>query len=689
MKEDLLKIDLPQILHHTSDLICVVDSELNLVTANRPFQIEFIEDADTPTVKKLSELLHKDDIAIIELHIAQYNEASEDHLPEATIRFKKHDQDVWVSCRIIPEITHFYLFINILNKSPIEGASKLQFSSEFFDKVSVALIVLDRFQKVIQSNKAAQSLLKFKGDDLQGIQFEDLLIEGDKRKAYEKIQKGFERNRSKIPLRIRLLRATGTVLWADISISVVNDTRKGADKYAVISVHDTTRHYRTEQKLAVSQTNLQALFDSSIQAHLLLSTDFKVLAFNKVAEQTTKDIFSQALFVGEDMLDLLPEENKKGFELLLQEALKGKKLLEEEVFRRIDGKGFVWFEMIFLPVYNEDGPNNHIVGLSFSALDISERKKNEEAIARLSMVARKTDNAVVIMNRKGHAEWINSAFTRLTGYQIDEIKETYFTDLIESRYSTKEVVDQINTSITTQDAFQGEIRCQNKYGAIYWADLEITPILNQETGQATHFFATQKDISSLKKQAAKLVHLNRSLESEIGERKKAEENLREKNGELNHFIYRTSHDLRGPIASLLGLHQLVVKDVEDKKAKEYFEIYYGTARNLDKLLGNLTKVTEVRGRDLLIEEVTLSNLIVKVTEKQKALLNHSYSVNFKYKLDEDFIVRSDEGILEIIIQELVRNSIQYQKEEEKSVVSVSIDKYTGAFWKLVTDLSQH
>jgi len=398
----------------------MVDYELNILSVNRPFQLEFLENANETTIANIKQLLHQQDSIVLEHYIKQYNDKSEAHLPETAIRFQKENRNIWVNCKIVPEISNFYLILNIIQATPTEESAKALISNEFFDKISVSLLITNRFQRVIQSNKQSQSLLKRKASELNNIQFEDLLLEEDKRNAYEKIQKAFERNRSNVPLRVRMVRATGTIIWTDISISIVNDTTNGNNKFAVLSIHDATRHHRTEQKLAVSQTNLQALFDSSIQAHLLLSTEFKVLAFNAVAQNTTTEIFKKKIFIGEDVLDLIPEDNREGFKQLLRHALKGNKILEEDIFKTASN-GFVWFEMIFLPIYSEDETEEQIVGLSFSALNISERKQNEEAIARLSMVARKTDNAVMIMNQQGYAEWINSAFTRMTGYRLEEI----------------------------------------------------------------------------------------------------------------------------------------------------------------------------------------------------------------------------------------------------------------------------
>ena len=54
--------------------------------------------------------------------------------------------------------------------------------------------------------------------------------------------------------------------------------------------------------------------------------------------------------------------------------------------------------------------------------DISARKRAEAEIEKLALVARETDNTVILTDAAGRIEWVNAGFTRLTGYPLDEVK---------------------------------------------------------------------------------------------------------------------------------------------------------------------------------------------------------------------------------------------------------------------------
>ena len=51
------------------------------------------------------------------------------------------------------------------------------------------------------------------------------------------------------------------------------------------------------------------------------------------------------------------------------------------------------------------------------------RRRDEDELRRLSLVASKTANGVLILDAEGRAEWTNDAFTQITGYLLDEMRE--------------------------------------------------------------------------------------------------------------------------------------------------------------------------------------------------------------------------------------------------------------------------
>ena len=98
----------------------------------------------------------------------------------------------------------------------------------------------------------------------------------------------------------------------------------------------------------------------------------------------------------------------------------------------------------------------------------------------------------------------------------------------------------------------------------------------------------------------------RALKEEIATRKKAEENLQgtnqelsKRNTELDNFVYSVSHDLRAPIASVLGLINLAKKDIDVHMKDMYLDMILKSAIQQDHFInGNFRPIKkfEIRSK---------------------------------------------------------------------------------------------
>jgi len=113
-----------------------------------------------------------------------------------------------------------------------------------------------------------------------------------------------------------------------------------------------------------------------------------------------------------------------------------------------------------------------------------------------------------------------------------------------------------------------------------------------------------------------LCHLNNKtfftiIIQDLTIRKKVEENLSLKKEELNRFIYRISHDLRGPVASMLGLYNLVNNDIADQVALKYFELYQSQVERLNNIVLSLVKHSAIENLGQT-EEFTIEEIIEQI-----------------------------------------------------------------------------
>ena len=135
--------------------------------------------------------------------------------------------------------------------------------------------------------------------------------------------------------------------------------------------------------------------------------------------------------------------------------------------------------------------------------DISDRKKTEVELAKLSLVASKTDNAVIITDADGLVEWVNDGFSKITGYSLEEVQGTKPGSLLQGALTNPQTIKNIREAIRAQQSFQGEILNYHKNGNPYWLYLQINPIFDGQ-GNLVQFIAIESEITEQKQAQAAL-----------------------------------------------------------------------------------------------------------------------------------------------------------------------------------------
>lgn len=147
--------------------------------------------------------------------------------------------------------------------------------------------------------------------------------------------------------------------------------------------------------------------------------------------------------------------------------------------------------------------------------------------------------------------------------------------------------------------------------------------------------------------------------------------IEKKNAELDTFVYRVSHDLRGPISSLLGLYNVVGMDVEDKKALGYFDIYHQQITRLNNIIIDLIELTKVRDWEIKSVEIDFDQMVGDCIRSFNFMPNFE-KIRFDIAIQNNMKIQSDRSLMNTVIQNLVENSIKYSKKDGNPVVGISI-----------------
>lgn len=187
----------------------------------------------------------------------------------------------------------------------------------------------------------------------------------------------------------------------------------------------------------------------------------------------------------------------------------------------------------------------------------------------------------------------------------------------------------------------------------------------------------------LRKQKHWLTEVNRRLKAmqqdlteslkEIS-RKKAQ--IEDHNHQLELFVYKASHDIKGPLRSIIGLTQIGIQDVQDKTAQEYFGHINKSTQRLDNLLTDLLRLTKANQAEVEKQPLNLPEMVEDVIGSFK---NVSYfdRIQFNVDIKENISFESDEKMIYSVIQNFVENGIKYcDPRKEKPWLNITIKQET-------------
>jgi PAS domain S-box-containing protein len=135
----------------------------------------------------------------------------------------------------------------------------------------------------------------------------------------------------------------------------------------------------------------------------------------------------------------------------------------------------------------------------------------ERLLRLLQVVIENTRILVVITNARNEIEWVNGAYTRLTGWSIDEIRGRTPGSFLHGPATDRAVIQRISDAIARGDGIDdAELLNYRKDGRPYWVSLTIQPI-RDGAGRITHFVSIQHDITERKRAERRLRSSERRL----------------------------------------------------------------------------------------------------------------------------------------------------------------------------------
>jgi signal transduction histidine kinase len=171
------------------------------------------------------------------------------------------------------------------------------------------------------------------------------------------------------------------------------------------------------------------------------------------------------------------------------------------------------------------------------------------------------------------------------------------------------------------------------------------------------------------------IHIRKLAEQKIH---KANEELSKRNTELDNFVYSVSHDLRSPIASVLGLINLARKDRDPNMKDTYLEMINKSALQQDHFIKEILDQSRNSRLEVKCEEVFFAPLIDETFNQMKFSTHSMDFVEKIINIEQKTVFYSDRWRLKVILNNIISNSIRYRNGRDPQIkINVFLDEHVA------------
>ncbi len=270
--------------------------------------------------------------------------------------------------------------------------------------------------------------------------------------------------------------------------------------------------------------------------------------------------------------------------------------------------------------------------------DVHERKEIEaqtlKAEKLLSQLFENAPMGIVMLGFDDEILKINKGFEQMFGYQPDEVIGRYINDIIVPKNLEQEGIE------LSKDSGKGEmVYCESqrvsKSNESVPVMIYTLPVFHE--GQRLGVYGIYVDLR---------------------QRMKVEEELKVRNLELDNFVYKVSHDLRSPLASILGLINLVKLEGGFQDSLQYLTLMESQVHKLDHFIHDVLSHSKNLKMSLITSPINFNDVL------NKCISDLSYLDGFD-KVEKNITIEvedliSDNWRINEIFRNLIANSIKYR-----------------------------
>jgi len=505
-------------------------------------------------------------------------------------------------------------------------------------KMINGVAISDANDKVVWTNDAFVDMTGFQLADVEHKRLRDVIAartaEAPDNEEYNRLISSKKSYQIDVPVN----RKDGQMIWVSLITSVIYDSTGEVEKYIRVLV-DITARKSTEKDLEI----LSFAARKTPTGMLIRNREGIIIWMNEAMERIVG--YSLAEMKGKIFGTMLNGEDTD-LSVLEQavNAVKENRAYEVELkIYKKDGTP-IWASIANSPLFNESGTVERQIGVF---VDISARKKAEEQLKMLSLVASSTTSGVVINDSEGKVEWINNAFEKITGYNLNDVKDKHLGDTLKGELTDVAIIQRARELSKNKQSFEVDLLAYRKDGQPLWVSV-INSVILDKAGKVDKYIEVIIDITAKKKVELELIS--------------AKEKALQLNRAKDMFIGVMSHEIRTPLNAVIGMSHLLIDDSPLESQKESLNILKFSAENLMTLINDVLDFTKIETGNIELEKanVNLRDMVKSITNSmQYKATEKGIYLNSNIDANLPQLVIADSARLVQVLLNLTGNAVKF------------------------------
>ncbi|MES2734475.1 MAG: two-component regulator propeller domain-containing protein [Bacteroidota bacterium] len=297
--------------------------------------------------------------------------------------------------------------------------------------------------------------------------------------------------------------------------------------------------------------------------------------------------------------------------------------------------------------------------------DITERKKAEKNLLDskrfYQILFQNSTDMVSTLDATATILYQSSPAQSLTGYTAAERQGHKLFDLVHPDDQSKvwQVFNEVVLARPGENIFH-QYQLIHKDGRVRWLEIVANNLLHEPLVRA--IVINSRDITERKLAADQLQEQNQEL--------------RKINAELDRFVYRTSHDLRAPLVSILGLINIIKDEPQEMAKGNYLAMMEKSILKLDTFIKNIIDYSRNARIEVKGQRIDFAALTEEVWDDLK-YMQGSEQIRQQLTLTGNHAFYSDAFRMKIIFSNMLSNAIRYANLQAESYIHIKVNLENG------------